>query len=133
MAERVLPTTTAPVLPAVEAYLAQPPKMLIGGQYVEARSGDTLPVENPATGDVLTTVPAGDADDADLGVRAARAAFEGEWSAVTPSDRSCLLWRLADLVEANADELAQLITLEMGKPFQVARHAELADAVEMLR
>src|SRR5918998_656295 len=129
MAANVLQTTAPPLLPAVEAVLARPLRMLIGGRHVAATSGRSRDVENPATGRLLASVPEGDGEDVELAVAAARAAFDGEWSRATPSDRSRMLWSFADLLEAHADELAQLITLEMGKPFAVARHGELADAI----
>ena len=77
-------------------------RMLIGGSFVTAASGKTFPVYNPATGEVVAHVPEAEAEDVDRAVRAARGAFDhGPWSRMTPSQRGQLLWKLADLLEAN--------------------------------
>ena len=79
-------------------------KMLINGQWVAAASGETFPTIDPATGEVICRVPAGDKADIDLAVKAARAAFEtGPWRKLTASERGRLLWKLADLLEANLE------------------------------
>ena len=89
------------------AFLARPRRMLIGAEWQEAASGETLPVIDPASGEAFCRVPAGDAADIDRAVAAARHAFEAsEWSRMRPVDRERLLLRLADLVEAHAQELA---------------------------
>lgn len=90
--------------------------MLIDGQWVASVSGQTMEAINPSTGEVLGRVQKGDAQDVDLAVRAARRAFEGDWRKVKPFERQSLLLRLADLVEANADELYWLDSLDMGAP-----------------
>ena len=74
-------------------------KMLINGQWVAAASGETFPTIDPATGEVICRVPAGDKADIDAAVKAARAAFEtGPWRKLTASERGRLLWKLADLL-----------------------------------
>src|SRR6476620_1727039 len=84
-------------------------QMLIGGRWVASASGKTFPTLNPATGEVICQVAEGDMD---LAVRAARKAFEsGPWAQMNPADRSRLLHKLADAVEANKDELARLESL----------------------
>lgn len=102
------------------SFLAQQPvKMLIGGQWVEAASGKTFETLNPATGEVLVQVAEGDSEDIQRAVTAARKAFEsGPWPKLTPSQRGRLLLKLADLIEQNAQELAQLETLDNGKPIR---------------
>ena len=94
-----------------------PKRLLIGGQWVEARSGETFETENPTTGKRLATVAAGDAADVDAAVRAARRAFEDPaWSGMNPHQRTRVLLRIADAIESHASELAELETLEMGAP-----------------
>lgn len=108
-------------------------KMLIGGQWVGAASGATLDVHDPATGDVVARVPAGDAEDVDRAARAARAALRGPWSTVTPQERGKLLWRLAELVEAHAAEFAELEALDAGMPINEARFVDVAVSIDILR
>jgi len=113
--------------PAAPAFLDGAPKrLLIGGQWVEATGGRTLPTINPADGSVLTEFAAGTATDVDRAVAAARAAFEGPWSRWKPFDRQRVLIRLAELVEQHYDELSLLDTLDMGIPWsrwRVSRRA----------
>jgi acyl-CoA reductase-like NAD-dependent aldehyde dehydrogenase len=98
----------------------------IDGRFVPARSGATFDAVSPRDGRVLGTVAAGDADDVDTAVAAARAAFEdGRWSRMAPAQRKRCLVRWAELIESNADELALLISLEMGKPIAEALGIEL--------
>ncbi|MEB2286008.1 MAG: betaine-aldehyde dehydrogenase [Polyangiaceae bacterium UTPRO1] len=109
-------------------------KMLIGGQWVEAASGKTLTTCDPATEEVLAAVPAGDKEDIDRAVRAARAAFEsGPWRRMTASERGRAIWKLADLVEEHAEEFAQLETLDNGKPLAVSRAADVPLVVDHFR
>jgi aldehyde dehydrogenase (NAD+) len=96
-------------------------KMLIDGQWVDAASGKTFETHNPATGELLATVAEGDAEDINRAVAAARRAFEGPWSRVKPFERQNRLLKLADLVEKNFEELAQLDTLDMGAPISRTR------------
>ena len=98
-----------------------PKRLLIGGRWVEAESGRTMRTMNPATGEVLAEISEGSAADVDRAVTAARAAFEGPWRTWKPYDRQRALVRLADLVEANYDELSMLDTLEMGAPWARSR------------
>jgi phenylacetaldehyde dehydrogenase len=114
-------------------WAAKPKLLLIGGEWREAAGGATLPVHDPAQGTVIAEVAAAAAEDVDAAVRAARAAFEGEWAAMTPSDRGRAIWRLGDLIEEHADELAMLETLDNGKPLGVARHADVPLAADLFR
>jgi phenylacetaldehyde dehydrogenase len=108
--------------------------MLVGGEWRDAVAGTRLDVRNPATGEVITTVPAAGKEDVDLAVAAARAAFESpEWGGARPVDRERWLFRLADLVEANAKELAELETLDNGKPFVISQRVDIPSAVDFLR
>src|SRR5262249_60043442 len=79
--------------------------MLIDGKWVSAQSGQTFPTYNPATGEVICEVAAGDKADINAAVKAARKAFEtGAWPSLTPSERGRLIWKLADLLEQNLEE-----------------------------
>jgi phenylacetaldehyde dehydrogenase len=108
--------------------------MLIDGRLVPAASGKTFAVYNPATGTVIANVPEGDKADVDLAVAAARRAFDdGRWARVTRSERGRMLWRLADLIERDLEELAELESIDNGKPYAVARVADLPLAVDIFR
>ena len=101
-------------------------KLLINGQWVNSVSGKTFPSINPSTGEELARIAEADAADVDKAVAAARAAFEkGPWRKMTASQRGNLMYKLADLIEKNLDELAQLEALDNGKPYSVARAADL--------
>jgi aldehyde dehydrogenase (NAD+) len=120
--------TTPEVLPAVAGFLARPGKMLIGGEWLEAADGSSIESIDPASGKVIGKFPAGGAADVDRAVAAARKAFQGPWRKVSPYERGRMLQRVAGLIEKHADELAQLITLENGKPLWEAKK-EAATAV----
>jgi len=111
-----------------------PGRLLIGGQWIEgAKHFDTI---NPATGEVLTQIIEASSDDVDRAVQAARRAFDdrnGPWRKMSASQRGQLLWRLADLVEKNIDELAELETLDNGKPIFESRHVDMPMVVSVLR
>jgi aldehyde dehydrogenase (NAD+) len=100
--------------------------LLIAGSWEPAASGRVATSVNPANGQVIAEVAEGDATDVERAVRAARDAFEGPWRRVTPAERSRLIERLAELVEAHAEELALIDTLDMGAPLSRARGAVLA-------
>ncbi len=111
---------------SVEAFIGRPRQMFINGQWTDAASGKTFETPNPATGDTLAHVAEGDAEDINRAVRAARAAFEdGPWSRMTPSDRGRIVWKIGDLILQHVDELAQLESLDNGKPFLVAQAADV--------
>ena len=117
---------------SVEEFTAAPRKLFINGQWTDAASGKTFATPDPATGETLANVAEGDAEDINRAVRAARAAFEdGPWSRLTPSDRGRLIWKLGDLILEHADELAQLESLDNGKPFAVARAADVPLAADL--
>jgi phenylacetaldehyde dehydrogenase len=106
---------------------------LIGDAWVPSASGETFPVVNPADGSVLANVALGGADDVDAAVRAARRALDGPWSRMPHAERAKLLFALADLIEARADDIALLETLDNGKPFRDARSVDVPSAVEDIR
>ncbi|WP_433933751.1 aldehyde dehydrogenase family protein [Brevundimonas diminuta] len=91
-------------------------RLLIGGAWVEAASGETFDVYNPSTGAVIAQVARGGPEDIDRAVAAARTAFEGDWSKWTPFDRQNLMLKIADAVEREFDDLGRLETLDMGAP-----------------
>ena len=94
-------------------------QQLIDGQWVDSVSGKLLDVENPANGQVIARVPASDAEDVDRAANAAAKAFE-MWQHTTPQDRSLLMLKLADAIEARADEIGRLESQNAGKPVGVA-------------
>jgi len=118
----------------VTNFISKPRRMLINGEWVEAASGKTFATYNPATGEVLARVAEGDREDINRAVRAARAAFDsGPWPKMTTSERGRLIWKLADLLEENLQEFAELETLDNGKPLKVARVADVPLAVDLFR
>ena len=94
-------------------------QQFINGQWVDSASGKTLAVENPANGEVIAHVPASDAEDVDRAASAAATAFE-TWQHSTPQDRSLLMLKLADALEARADEIGRLESRNTGKPVGAA-------------
>jgi aldehyde dehydrogenase (NAD+) len=118
----------------VEKFLSGKKKLYINGQFVESVSKKTFDSYNPATGEVLATVYEAGPEDIDLAVKAARKAFdEGPWSKMTAAERSRLMYKLADLMEENKDELAQLETLDNGKPIRETTAADVPLAIEHMR
>jgi phenylacetaldehyde dehydrogenase len=116
------------------AFIGGTHQLLIDGSWVPAESGKTLEVKNPATGETIANVAEGDAADINKAVAAARRAFEsGPWPAMTPSERGKLLWKLADLLEENLDEVAEIESLDNGKPRAVAAAADVPLAVDLFR
>src|ERR1700694_4435640 len=127
-------TVEIPIHQQVKAFLGAPRKMLIGGRWLEAVSGKTFPTYNPDTGEVLAQVAEGNSAEVDRAVTAARKAFEGgPWRTLTASERGRLIWKLADLIEAHLEELAQIESLDNGKPLKVARAADVPLAVDLFR
>lgn len=111
--------------------LAPSGRALIDGERVDAISGKTFDSINPATGEVVAAVAACDEADVDRAVVAARAAFErGDWANGSPADRKRVMLRLAELLEARADEFALLDSLEMGKLVEEARTIDVPGSVE---
>jgi phenylacetaldehyde dehydrogenase len=126
---------TSGIDPEVHQFLStRTRRMLIDGKWVAAASGKTFQTYDPATEEPLAEVPAGEKEDVDRAVRAARQAFEtGPWRRMTPSERGRAMWKLADLIEARTEEFAQLETLDNGKPLSVARVADIPLVVDHFR
>src|SRR4051812_45964462 len=109
-------------------------KLLIDGKWRDSASGKTFATVNPATEEVIAQVAEGDAADIDLAVKAARRAFDsGPWRRMDARDRGRLIHKLADLIEQNIDDLAELETLDNGKPISESRHGDLPLVVDCLR
>jgi phenylacetaldehyde dehydrogenase len=120
-------------LALVGSFLARTHALFIDGKFVPPQSGETFDVLNPATGEVFAKASAGGAADIDLAVKAARRAFEsGPWSSMNASGRRNLMWKLADALEKNADEIATLESLDNGMPLTMARFM-VAGGAECLR
>jgi len=99
-------------------FLSRTHRLFIDGDWIDAESGQTITVINPATGRVLAEVQAGGPQDIDRAVRAARAAFdEGPWPRLPPSERARLMLKLADAVAGEKEQIAYLETLDNGMPF----------------
>jgi acyl-CoA reductase-like NAD-dependent aldehyde dehydrogenase len=97
-------------------------QMLIGGSWQDSSDGGTFETKNPATGEVLATVPEATSKDVDAAVDAARAAFESEeWSGLPAAARAKMIWRVGDLIDENIEELIELETLDQGKPIGVSK------------
>ena len=113
---------------------AGPKRLLIDGEWVDTAASETFETLDPATGQTLAAVARAKEADVDKAVAAARAALtSGPWPAMTPSERSKIMWRIGDLIDENIDELAELETLDQGKPLYVGRWAEIPGAAEQFR
>src|SRR3989475_4457461 len=108
-------------------------EMFIGGEGARGAGGDTQEIVNPATGKVIAHVPKGTDEDVNRAVAAARKAFDGGWSDTTPRERSERMLKLADAIEANADELAQIESENVGKPLAVMKSEEIPPTVDCFR
>jgi acyl-CoA reductase-like NAD-dependent aldehyde dehydrogenase len=112
----------------------KPGKLLLDGQWVEGSK--TFATINPATGEVLTLIAEATSADVDSAVLAARRAFEdrnGPWRKLSASERGRLIWKLADLVEKNIEEFAELETLDNGKPIFESRYVDMPMVIDVLR
>ena len=121
-----MPTITEPSI----AFLDRPPRLYIDGAFVETEG--TLATVNPATGATLALAPLATEREVDLAVEAAARAFD-TWRFTPPTQRARLLWSLADLLEANKDEFAQIEVLDNGKPLWEAQAVDIALTIELLR
>jgi acyl-CoA reductase-like NAD-dependent aldehyde dehydrogenase len=131
--------TTASALPdalsdAARAFAGGPHRLVIGGERLEAADGRTFETLDPATGRPIAEVPHAGAADVDRAVRAAREAFEdGRWSGIAAAKRTRAMLALAEALEDHADELAELESLDNGKPVKLARRVDVPLAIEHLR
>jgi phenylacetaldehyde dehydrogenase len=99
-----------------KGFLARPKKLYINGQFVDAADGKTFETEDPALGKAITRVPSAGKEDVEQAASAARQAFEKRWSTLAPVQRASYLFKLADLITGNLEELAQLEAYDTGKP-----------------
>jgi acyl-CoA reductase-like NAD-dependent aldehyde dehydrogenase len=131
--------TAVPILPdaltdAARAFISGPQRLLIGAERPEAADGRTFATLDPATGREIARVPQAGAQDVEQAVAAARAAFaEGPWATIGAAGREGLMRALADAIEAHADELAQIESLDNGKPVGLARYVDVNGAIAHLR
>ena len=117
---------------AVSQFISHKRKLLIDGKWVDAASGKTFEVYNPADGEVIAHAAEGDKEDIDRAVKAARRAFDtGPWRSMTPSERGRIIWKIGDLLLQHLEEFAQLESLDNGKPITVARAADVPLAADL--
>jgi len=127
-------STESRPLPEVAEFVAQDKRLLIGGAWVPAQSGQTFETEDPATGRPITRVAQGDAQDVDRAVQAARIAFEeGPWARMKPNERERLLWRVGDILSERAEIFGQLEALDNGKAATIATAVDTAWAADVWR
>lgn len=129
------PSSIQPSSEDARAFLSRTDhRMLVDGEWREADAGERIDCIDPATGRVIGSVPAATESDVERAVAAARTAHEeARWRGLTPSERARILWRVGDLIDAHIDELAELETLDQGKPLYVGRWAEIPGAAEQFR
>jgi phenylacetaldehyde dehydrogenase len=128
------PTAHGRLTASARDFIARRHKLLIDGQWVDAHSGKTFAVFDPSNGQQIAAVAEGGAEDVDAAVKAARRAFEaGPWARMRPTERGRLVWKLGDVLEAHAEELAELEALDNGKPIRDARAVDLPFGCELLR
>ena len=122
---------TGPGNEGAQAFLARPEKqLLIDGDWVSPAAGGRMACIDPATGAEIASIGIAAQEDVDAAVAAARQAFrDGPWPAMTPAERGQLLWRLGDLMQQHLEELAELETLDQGKPLGVGFYAEIPGAI----
>ena len=117
----------------VAAFLRRPARLLIGGEWLEPESSVRIPVIDPATGAEVASIADANRADVDKAVAAARKAFEGTWARMLPADREALIWRLADLIDQHADELAELESIDNGKTKKMAGIVDVPGARNYFR
>jgi len=118
---------------AAREFAAGPHKLLIGGERLDSADGRTFPTVDPSTGREIAQVAHGGGEDVDRAVKAAREALEGAWGKTNPSARTKALFDLAGLVDAHADQLAELESLDNGKPVGIAKVVDVRLAAEHFR
>ena len=115
-------------------FISKTRPMLIGGEWLESKSGKYLDVINPATEEAIAKVSYASSDETELAIDAARASFDTKtWRSKTPAERARILWRVGDLLEEHCAEIAELETIDSGKPFLGAKNGEVPFAAECFR
>jgi aldehyde dehydrogenase (NAD+) len=109
-------------------------QLFINGAFVDAQSGETFPTINPATEETITNVASAGPEDVDAAVKAARAQMEpgSEWQKMKPRDRAKVMWRIADMLMAKAEEIGRIETLDNGKPIFESQYVDTPSAAECL-
>jgi len=113
--------------------MADSHQMFIDGEWVNSSDGLTRDIISPATGEVIASVQEGTAEDANRAIAAAKRAFEGTWFDSTPKDRQLMLLKLADAIEADAEEIVRIESQNVGKPAAVTMSEEIPPIVDNLR
>jgi phenylacetaldehyde dehydrogenase len=126
---------TSVVQDDVESFLQRGHRLLIDGEWVDAGRGQTFDTVDPATEAVLCEVARAGAADVDRAVAAARRAFDDDagWRTMSGAERARIVWRIGELIDEHADELARLESIDNGKPMHIARAGDLPFAAEMFR
>ena len=118
----------------VSNFLSKNKQLYIDGKWVDSKSGKTFEVEDPATGKQIATCAAGDSTDIDLAVKAARKAFDsGKWTSIPTNERGKIIWKIGDLIDQHTEELAQLESLDNGKPVTIAGAADVPLSSDIMR
>jgi aldehyde dehydrogenase (NAD+) len=109
-------------------------RLFINGEFVDARGGETFATHNPATEEKIADVASAAAEDVDAAVKAARAQMEpgSEWQKMKPRDRGKILWRIADMLTARAEEIGRIETIDNGKPIFESQYVDTPAAAECL-
>ena len=121
--------------PPARSFCEREHRLLIGGEWVAAADGATFETLDPSTGQPITSVAQAGAADIDAAVAAARAAFApgSPWRKLSAAERGARIWKLADLIDEHGDELAQIESLDNGKPVKIARKVDVRSAAAELR
>ena len=121
----------------VGSFLKSAQKIYINGKWVDSQSGKTFDVEDPATGKKIASCGAGNEQDINAAVKAARSAFDSSnpdsWSSIPPNERGKILWKIGDLIDEHSEELAQLESLDNGKPVVIAGAADVPLSSDIFR
>src|SRR6185436_7153838 len=109
-------------------------QLFINGEFVDARGGETFATHNPATEEKIADVASASAEDVDAAVKAARAQMEpgSDWQKMKPRDRGKILWRIADMLTARAEEIGRIETIDNGKPIFESQYVDTPAAAECL-
>ncbi|HZU98466.1 MAG TPA: aldehyde dehydrogenase family protein [Planctomycetota bacterium] len=121
-------------MPTATTFEVKTQKLFIDGEWKDPLTQESYPTINPATEESVCNIAKGGPKDVDAAVRAARNAFDGgEWSKLEAKDREKILWRIGDLIDEHADELAYLETVDMGKPIRESRNVDVPFVADVFR